>query len=58
MSDDGGQARHAVDAFRQRDPVLMTSHLSSAPSAVLSRLRCSNAEIARGRRVGAFRGRA
>ena len=44
-----------VDSFEQRDPILITSYLSSDPAATLGRLRCSNAEIERGRRIGAHR---
>ncbi len=37
-----------VDRFMPRDPVLVTSFLSSDPATTLARLRCSNAEIERG----------
>ena len=37
------------------DPVLITSYLSADPAATLTRLRCSNAEIERGRRIAAYR---
>ena len=46
----------AVDRFGERDPVLITSYLSGDPSRTLKRLRCSGAEIERGRRIGEFRG--
>jgi tRNA nucleotidyltransferase (CCA-adding enzyme) len=46
----------ALDAL-PRDPVLMTAYLSADPAATLSRLRCSNAEIERGRRVAEHRQR-
>ena len=46
----------AVDRFGERDPVLITSYLSADPSRTLKRLRCSSAEIERGRRFGEFRG--
>ena len=46
----------AVDRFGERDPVLITSYLSGDPSRTLKRLRCSSAEIERGRRIGEFRG--
>ena len=46
----------AVDRFRDRDPVLITSYLSNDPAATLSRLKCSKAEIERGRVIGAHRG--
>jgi tRNA nucleotidyltransferase (CCA-adding enzyme) len=42
----------ALDAFPTRDPVLLTAHLSGDPEATLRRLRCSNAEIERGRLIG------
>lgn len=38
-----------------RDPVLITSYLSGDPVATLTRLRCSNAEIERGRRIAEHR---
>jgi tRNA nucleotidyltransferase (CCA-adding enzyme) len=47
--------RTAIDAFQTRDPVLLTSFLSGDPEATLRRLRCSNAEIERGTRIGQFR---
>ncbi|MBI2401682.1 MAG: hypothetical protein HYV20_02870, partial [Gemmatimonadetes bacterium] len=37
------------------DPVLITSYLSADPVATLTRLRCSNAEIERGRRMAEHR---
>jgi hypothetical protein len=46
-----------VDRFPVRDAVLITSYLSADPVATLTRLRCSNAEIERGRRIGELRGR-
>jgi tRNA nucleotidyltransferase (CCA-adding enzyme) len=44
-----------LDRFEPRDAVLMTAYLSSDPEATLRRLRCSNAEIERGWRVGELR---
>jgi tRNA nucleotidyltransferase (CCA-adding enzyme) len=44
-----------VDRFDPRDAVLMTAYLSDDPEATLQRLRCSNAEIERGWRVGELR---
>ncbi len=35
---------------------MITSYLSTYPAATLARLKCSKAEIERGRRVGEFRG--
>ncbi len=45
----------AIDRFAERDPVLITSYLSEDPRAMLTRLKCSNAEIERGRRIGEHR---
>jgi len=39
------------------DPVLITSYLSTDPVATLARLRCSNAEVERGRRIFEHRGK-
>jgi tRNA nucleotidyltransferase (CCA-adding enzyme) len=50
-----GSRLTALDAFPTRDPVLLTSYLSDDPEATLRRLRCSNAEIERGKRVGQYR---
>jgi tRNA nucleotidyltransferase (CCA-adding enzyme) len=44
-----------LDRLERRDPVLITAYLSADPEATLRRLRCSNAEIERGRRLGAHR---
>jgi tRNA nucleotidyltransferase (CCA-adding enzyme) len=44
-----------LDRFASRDPVLMTAYLSADPGATLGRLRFSNAEIERGRRIAAHR---
>jgi tRNA nucleotidyltransferase (CCA-adding enzyme) len=44
-----------LDRFRDRDPVLLTSHLSGDPEATLTRLKCSRAEVDRGRRLAALR---
>jgi len=44
-----------IDRFRPQDPVLITSYLSSDPVETLTRLRCSKAEIERGREIDAFR---
>jgi tRNA nucleotidyltransferase (CCA-adding enzyme) len=48
---DGG----VLDRLAGRDPVLITAYLSGDPEGTLRRLRCSNAEIERGRRIGEFR---
>jgi tRNA nucleotidyltransferase (CCA-adding enzyme) len=44
-----------LDRFSERDPVLFTAWLSADPVATLTRLRFSNAEIERGRRIAAHR---
>ncbi|HWP36357.1 MAG TPA: CCA tRNA nucleotidyltransferase [Gemmatimonadales bacterium] len=44
-----------LDRFVPRDPVLLTSHLSANPEVTLTRLKCSRAEIERGRRLQALR---
>jgi tRNA nucleotidyltransferase (CCA-adding enzyme) len=44
-----------IDAL-PRDPVLVTSYLSADPVATLTRLKCANAEIERGRRIAEHRG--
>jgi hypothetical protein len=48
-------ALESLDRFPTRDPVLLTACLSDNPAATLTRLRFSNAEIERGRRLAAFR---
>ena len=50
-----GQMR-AVDGISPRDPVLITSYLSNDPAATLARIKCSNAEIERGKAIGEHRG--
>ncbi len=46
-----------VDRSEIRDSVLITCFLSSDPASTLTRLKCSRAEIERGRRIGQFRDR-
>jgi len=46
-----------VDRFSKRDPILITSYLSADPVTTLTRLKCSNAEVDRGRRIGELRDR-
>lgn len=46
----------AVNAL-PRDPVLITAFLASDPAAALTRLKCSNKEIERGRAIGQWRDR-
>ena len=38
-----------------RDPVLITSYLASDPASLLTRLKCSNNDIERGRAIGQWR---
>ncbi len=38
-----------------RDPVLITAHLASDPASLLTRLKCSNKDIERGRAIGRWR---
>jgi tRNA nucleotidyltransferase (CCA-adding enzyme) len=45
----------ALNRFARRDPVLLTAFLSGDPEATLRRLRCSNADIERGTRIGQYR---
>jgi tRNA nucleotidyltransferase (CCA-adding enzyme) len=52
---DSAQRTDSLDRFDARDAVLMTAYLASDPVALLQRLRSSNAEIERGRRIGQFR---
>jgi len=47
----------SIDRFEVRDSVLITSFLSSDPAQTLARLKCSRAEVERGRRIGRFRDR-
>ncbi|MCH8254019.1 MAG: CCA tRNA nucleotidyltransferase [Gemmatimonadetes bacterium] len=52
----GTRESGVVADLPKQDAVLITSYLSSDPAATLARLKCSRAEIERGRRVGEFRG--
>jgi tRNA nucleotidyltransferase (CCA-adding enzyme) len=49
-----GRGKRDVDAL-PRDPVLITAFLSRDPAASLTRLKCSNQEIERGRAIGHWR---
>jgi tRNA nucleotidyltransferase (CCA-adding enzyme) len=49
-----GKGKREVDALA-RDPVLITAFLSRDPAASLTRLKCSNQEIERGRAIGSWR---
>ncbi len=51
----GKRMAEALDRFDPRDAVLMTAYLSDEPEGTLRRLKCSNAEIERGRRVADYR---
>jgi tRNA nucleotidyltransferase (CCA-adding enzyme) len=46
-----------TDRLGARDPVLTTAYLSLDPEATLTRLKCSNSDVERGRAVSRFRGR-
>ena len=52
---EGPDGSYVIDRFETRDPVLITVHLSDDPGATLERLRCSRAEIERGRATRRFR---
>jgi len=49
-----GRGKREVDSL-PRDPVLITAFLSRDPAASLTRLKCSNQDIERGRAVGHWR---
>ncbi|HXF94544.1 MAG TPA: hypothetical protein VNI61_00440 [Gemmatimonadales bacterium] len=55
----GGGKREALRGvdLLPRDPVLVTAFLASDPASVLTRLKCSNREIERGRAIAAWRDR-
>src|SRR5216117_2890251 len=50
----GSGEQRAVDKL-PRDPVLITAYLAKDPASLLTRLKCSNKEIERGRAIGAWR---
>jgi tRNA nucleotidyltransferase (CCA-adding enzyme) len=52
----GSGEQGAVDKL-PRDPVLITASLAKDPASVLTRLKCSNRDIERGRAIGAWRDR-
>ncbi len=54
--DEGRAAAAAVDKL-PRDPVLITAFLARDPASLLTRLKCSNKDIERGRAIGAWRDR-
>ena len=49
-----GKGTTALDKL-PRDPVLITSFLATDPASLLTRLKCSNAQIERGRAIGYWR---
>src|SRR6266516_4196110 len=51
---DGRREKGALDKL-PRDPVLITAYLATDPASLLTRLKCSNKEIERGRAIGAWR---
>src|SRR2546428_6070678 len=53
---DGGQGTRALDKL-PRDPVLITAFLARDPASLLTRLKCSNKDIERGRAIGSWRER-
>lgn len=55
VGEPGAGSRELVDRLDADDPVLVTAFLSSDPGATLSRLRCSRAEVERGRAIGRYR---
>ncbi|MFQ6047406.1 MAG: CCA tRNA nucleotidyltransferase, partial [Gemmatimonadales bacterium] len=48
-------ATTVIDRLGGSDPVLLTAYLSDDPGATLARLKCSTAEIERGREIGRMR---
>jgi len=47
--------RTVVDRLGGRDAVLATAYVSNDPATTLTRLKCSNAELERGKAIGRFR---
>jgi tRNA nucleotidyltransferase (CCA-adding enzyme) len=53
---EAGSGRRDADVDRlPRDPVLVTAVLASDPASLLTRLKCSNKDIERGRAIGQWR---
>src|SRR2546426_5539273 len=52
-----GEGRGSISAVDKlpRDPVLITAYLASDPASLLTRLKCSNRDIERGRAIGQWR---
>src|SRR6266704_786687 len=53
---DVGRGTGEIDKL-QRDPVLITAFLARDPASLLTRLKCSNKDIERGRAIGQWRDR-
>jgi tRNA nucleotidyltransferase (CCA-adding enzyme) len=51
---EAGAGKSALESL-PRDPVLITAHLASDPASLLTRLKCSNRDIERGRALGQWR---
>jgi tRNA nucleotidyltransferase (CCA-adding enzyme) len=51
---EGGRGKSPLDKL-PRDPVLITAYLASDPASLLTRLKCSNKDIERGRAIGHWR---
>lgn len=54
ISREWSKAKRQLDKL-PRDPVLITAFLSSDPASLLTRLKCANRDIERGRAIGKFR---
>jgi len=52
----GGGDQKAVDKL-PRDPVIVTAYLATDPASLLTRLKCANRDIERGRAIREWRGR-
>jgi len=50
-----GSTEHGAVDKLPRDPVLITAYLAKDPASLLTRLKCSNKDIERGRAIGAWR---
>lgn len=55
-TEEAGRGKSAVDAL-PRDPVLVTAFLASEPASLLTRLKCANRDIERGRAIREWRDR-
>ena len=55
---DTGRGKGADVDRLPRDPVLITAYLASDPASLLTRLKCSNKDIERGRALGTWRDQA